>query len=86
LDGVFHGLGLDVAMYSDWQARVFLEKLVLEYIDSADPERDSLIKTIRDSSRQVPIRGILENIGERECSDFSPADLEVISELLQAYG
>lgn len=86
MDGVFHGLGLDVAMYSDWQARVFLEKLVLEYVDSADPERDLLIKSIRDSSRQVPIRGILESIGERECSDFSPADLEIISELLQAYG
>ncbi|WP_061562711.1 hypothetical protein [Pseudomonas citronellolis] len=73
-------------MMSDSQSRAALKKLLADHVDKSKPSFESLVEIIEDSSRQVPIRGVLEYIGSEGDGNFTKDELSVIEELIYMYG
>ena len=73
-------------MLNDEQARKSLKNLIIKYLKNKDPEADRLIGVVEDRSRQVPIRGVLERIKNYDHPPFTKQELEIIEDLLYAYG
>jgi hypothetical protein len=73
-------------MLTDQQARSFLKDLIQKYLKGIDPDYERLIKIVEDPTRQVPIRGVLEDIRTFNNVQFTAAELALIEELLYMYG
>ncbi len=73
-------------MLTDLQARVSLKELIEKYLKGRDPDYDRLIEIVQDTSRQVPIRGVLEDIRRFNNVQFTQEELELIDDLLYLYG
>lgn len=73
-------------MLSDPEARVALKELIEQYLKGSDPDYDRLIEIVQDPSRQVPIRGVLEDIRRYSKVQYTQQDLELIDDLLYMYG
>ncbi|AKV08154.1 hypothetical protein [Pseudomonas fluorescens] len=73
-------------MLTDLQARVSLKELIEKYLKGRDPDYDRLIEIVQDTSRQVPIRGVLEDIRRFNNVQFTQEELELIDDLLYMYG
>ncbi|MBX8589433.1 hypothetical protein K5D56_08645 [Pseudomonas cichorii] len=73
-------------MLSDDQARESLKTLMIKYLKNKDPEADRLIGFVEERSRQVPIRGVLERIKNYDHPQFTKQELEIIEDMLYAYG
>ncbi|MEG2031795.1 MAG: hypothetical protein RR376_14225 [Janthinobacterium sp.] len=73
-------------MFTDLQARAALTALIEKYLQGRDPDADLLIAIVQDPSRQVPIRGVLENIGQFNDTQFTQQERALIDELLYLYG
>ncbi|CAI8829933.1 conserved hypothetical protein [Pseudomonas sp. IT-P100] len=73
-------------MLTDLQARVSLKELIEKYLKGRDPDYDRLIEIVQDTSRQVPIRGVLEDIRRFNNVQFTQQELELIDDLLYMYG
>ncbi|WDH25147.1 hypothetical protein [Pseudomonas chlororaphis] len=73
-------------MLTDLQARVSLKELIEKYLMGRDPDYDRLIEIIQDPSRQVPIRGVLEDIQQYNKMQYTQQELELIDDLLYMYG
>ncbi|AZD19565.1 hypothetical protein [Pseudomonas chlororaphis] len=73
-------------MLTDQQARLSLKELSEKYLKGRDPDYERLIEIVEDSSRQVPIRGVLEDIRRFNNVQFTQQELELIDELLYMYG
>nr|WP_246881930.1 hypothetical protein [Pseudomonas chlororaphis] len=71
---------------TDQQARLSLKELSEKYLKGRDPDYERLIEIVEDSSRQVPIRGVLEDIRRFNNVQFTQQELELIGELLYMYG
>jgi hypothetical protein len=71
---------------TDLQARVSLKELIEKYLKGRDPDYDRLIEIVQDTSRQVPIRGVLEDIRRFNNVQFTQQELELIDDLLYMYG
>ena len=73
-------------MLTDLQARISLKALIEKYLRGRDPDAGLLIDIVQDPSRQVPIRGVLEDIGQFNDTQFTQQELALIDELLYLYG
>ncbi|AZC47848.1 MULTISPECIES: hypothetical protein [Pseudomonas] len=73
-------------MLTDQQARLSLKELSEKYLKGRDPDYERLIEIVEDPSRQVPIRGVLEDIRRFNNVQFTQQELELIDELLYMYG
>ena len=73
-------------MLTDLQARVSLKELIEKYLKGRYPDYDRLIEIIQDPSRQVPIRGVLEDIQQYNKMQYTQQELELIDDLLYMYG
>ncbi|WP_219118641.1 hypothetical protein [Janthinobacterium sp. UMAB-56] len=73
-------------MLTDLQARVSLKVLIEKYLKGRHPDVDLLTDIVQDPSRQVPIRGVLEGIGQFNNTQFTQQELELIDDLLYLYG
>ena len=73
-------------MLTDLQARVSLKALIEKYLRGRDPDVGLLIDIVQDPSRQVPIRGVLEDIAQFNHTQFTQQELTLIDDLLYLYG
>ena len=73
-------------MFTDLQARAALTALIEKYLQGRDPDADLLIAIVQDPSRQVPIRGVLDDIRQFNNTQFTQQELALIDELLYLYG
>lgn len=73
-------------MLSDPEARVVLKELIEKHLKGRDPDYDRLIEIVQDPSRQVPIRGVLEDIRRYNKVQYTQQDLGLIDDLLYMYG
>ncbi|AZD33010.1 hypothetical protein C4K22_0236 [Pseudomonas chlororaphis subsp. aurantiaca] len=73
-------------MLTDQQARLSLKELSEKYLKGRDLDYERLIEIVEDPSRQVPIRGVLEDIRRFNNVQFTQQELELIDELLYMYG
>ena len=73
-------------MLTDLQARAALTALIEKYLRGRDPDAGQLIDIVQDPSRQVPIRGVLEDIGRCGHVPFTQQELALIDDLLSMYG
>ncbi|MGF6119203.1 hypothetical protein ABIE30_004491 [Janthinobacterium lividum] len=73
-------------MLTDLQARAVLTTLIEKYLMGLHPDAGLLIDIVQDPSRQVPIRGVLEDIGQFNNTQFTQQELALIDELLYLYG
>ncbi|QHC86977.1 hypothetical protein [Pseudomonas chlororaphis] len=73
-------------MLTNQQARLSLKELSEKYLKGRDPDYERLIEIVEDPSRQVPIRGVLEDIRRFNNVQFTQQELELIDELLYMYG
>lgn len=73
-------------MLTDLQARISLKALIEKYLRGRDPDAGLLIDIVQDPSRQVPIRGVLDDIRQFNDTRFTQQDLALIDELLYLYG
>jgi hypothetical protein len=71
---------------TDQQARLSLKELSEKYLKGRDLDYERLIEIVEDPSRQVPIRGVLEDIRRFNNVQFTQQELELIDELLYMYG
>jgi hypothetical protein len=71
---------------TDLEARVALKELIEKYLKVRDPDYDRLIEIVQDPSRQVPIRGVLEDIRRYNKVQYTQQELELIDDLLYMYG
>lgn len=72
-------------MLTDQQARLSLKELIEKYLKGRDPDYERLIEIVQDPSRQVPIRGMLEDIRRFNNVQFTQQELERIDGLLYMY-
>ncbi|KHA73522.1 hypothetical protein NZ35_10135 [Pseudomonas chlororaphis] len=73
-------------MLSDPEARVALKELIEKHLKGRDPDYDRLIEIVQDPSRQVPIRGVLEDMRRYNKVQYTQQDLGLIDDLLYMYG
>lgn len=73
-------------MLTDLEARVALKELIEKYLKGRDPDFDRLIEIVQNPSRQVPIRGVLEDIRRYNKVQYTQQELELIDDLLYMYG
>ncbi|QDG72308.1 hypothetical protein [Janthinobacterium tructae] len=73
-------------MLTDLQARISLKALIEKYLRGRDPDAGLLIDIVQDPSRQVPIRGVLDDIRQFNNTQFTQQELALIDELLYLYG
>ncbi|WLG42761.1 hypothetical protein [Pseudomonas sp. FP1740] len=73
-------------MLTDLQARVSLKELIEKYLKGRGPDYERLIEIVQNPSRQVPIRGVLEDIRRFNTVQFTQQELELIDDLLYVYG
>ncbi|MGY4814539.1 hypothetical protein ACVNP3_01160 [Pseudomonas chlororaphis subsp. piscium] len=73
-------------MLTDQQARFSLKELIEKYLKRRNPDYERLIEIVEDPSRQVPIRGVLEDIRQFNNVQFTQQELELIDDLLYMYG
>jgi hypothetical protein len=73
-------------MLTDLQARAALTTLIEKYLRGRDPDAGLLIDIVQDPSRQVPIRGVLDDIGLFNDTQFTQQELALVDELLYLYG
>lgn len=73
-------------MLTDLQARISLKALIEKYLRGRDPDAGLLIDIVQDPSRQVPIRGVLDDIRQFNNTQFTQQELALIDELLYRYG
>ncbi len=73
-------------MLTDQQARLSLKELIEKYLKGRDLDYERLIEIVQDPSRQVPIRGVLEDIRRFNNVQFTQQELELIDGLLYMYG
>ena len=73
-------------MLTDLQARISLKALIEKYLRGRDSDAGLLIDIVQDPSRQVPIRGVLDDIRQFNNTQFTQQELALIDELLYLYG
>ena len=73
-------------MLTDLQARAALTALIEKYLRGRDADAGLLIDIVQDPSRQVPVRGVLDDIGQFNHAQFTQQELALIDELLYLYG
>ena len=73
-------------MLTDLQARISLKALIEKYLRGRDPDAGLPIDIVQDPSRQVPIRGVLDDIRQFNNTQFTQQELALIDELLYLYG
>ena len=73
-------------MLTDLQARAALTALIEKYLRGRDADAGLLIDIVQDPSRQVPVRGVLDDIGQFNHAQFTQQELALIDELLYQYG
>ncbi len=73
-------------MLTDLQARASLKGLIEKHLSKNHPDFEHLIDLIQDHSRQIPIRGVLEDIRSSNNAQFTQQELELIVDLLYMYG
>ena len=73
-------------MLTDLESRIALKELIEKYLKGRDPDYDRLIEIVQDPTRQVPIRGVLENIRRYNNSQCTHEELNLINDLLYIYG
>jgi hypothetical protein len=73
-------------MLTDLQARAALTALIEKYLQGRAPDAGLLIDIVQDPSRQVPIRGVLDDIGQFNHAQFTQQELALIDDLLYLYG
>lgn len=73
-------------MLTDLQARAALTALIEKYLQGRDPDAGRLIDIVQDPSRQVPVRGVLDDIGQFNHAQFTQQELALIDDLLYLYG
>ncbi|MBE3026559.1 hypothetical protein GQ37_014585 [Janthinobacterium sp. BJB1] len=73
-------------MLTDLQARAALTALIEKYLQGRYPDAGLLIDIVQDPSRQVPIRGVLEDIGQVSDTQFTQQERALIDDLLYLYG
>ena len=73
-------------MLTDLQARISLKALIEKYLRGRDSDAGLLIDIVQDPSRQVPIRGVLDDIRQFNNTQFTQQELALIDELLYRYG
>ncbi|WP_460153448.1 hypothetical protein [Pseudomonas sp. S2_B07] len=72
-------------MLTDLDARVALKELIEKYLKGNDPDYDRLIEIVQNPSRQVPIRGVLQNIRWYNKVQCTQQELKLIDDLLYMY-
>lgn len=71
---------------TDDEAREKLECLIVKHLKGS-PDANRLVKIVRDKSRPgLPVRGVLEIIGEKGGVPFDESEKAVIEELIYFYG
>lgn len=85
-EGRSHYFAGEVTVLTDVQARVSLNELIEKHLKGGDSDYDRLIEIVQDSSRQVPIRGVLEDIRRYNKAQYTKQELELIDHLLYIYG
>ena len=73
-------------MLTDLHARISLKALIEKYLRGRDSDAGLLIDIVQDPSRQVPIRGVLDDIRQFNNTQFTQQELALIDELLYLYG
>ncbi|PWE46954.1 hypothetical protein C9I49_04765 [Pseudomonas prosekii] len=73
-------------MPTDLEARSALKALIEIYLKGNDPDYDRLIEIAQDPSRQVPIRGVLEDIRRYNKVQYTQQELQLIDDILYMYG
>ncbi|MCD5989291.1 hypothetical protein K3169_09540 [Pseudomonas phytophila] len=73
-------------MLTDLQARASLIELIEKYLKGVDSDYDRLIEIVRNPSRQIPIRGVLEGIRRYNKVQYTKQELELVDELLYMFG
>ncbi|WP_414868016.1 hypothetical protein [Pseudomonas sp. IT-194MI4] len=73
-------------MLTDVQARLSLKELMHKYLNGKDPEYQHLIDIVNNPSRQVPIRGVLEQIRKFNQVQLTQQEMDLIDELLYMHG
>jgi hypothetical protein len=73
-------------MLTDSQARAALKELIEKHLMKRDPDFDHLIEIVQDSSRPIPIRGVLECVRRNNKAPFTKKELELIDDFLYMYG
>lgn len=72
-------------MITDTQARSSLKKLIIKYSPHGNLETKILLDLVDDTSRQIPIRGALENIKGQKSACYTQQEIDLINELLYLY-
>ncbi|AZD58246.1 hypothetical protein C4K18_0242 [Pseudomonas chlororaphis subsp. aurantiaca] len=73
-------------MLADQQTRLSLKELIEKHLKGRDPDYERLIEIVEDPSRQVPIRGVLEDIRRFNNVQLTQQELDLIDDLLYMYG
>lgn len=73
-------------LLTDLESRIALKELIEKYLKGRDPDYDRLIEIVQDPTRQVPIRGVLENIRRYNNFQRTHEELKPINDLLYIYG
>lgn len=73
-------------MLNDIQARCELKKMVENHLLGVDPDANCLINLIMDSSRQIPIRGVMQKMSIYRVKEYTEFELKLIDELMYLYG
>ncbi|MGY4663429.1 hypothetical protein PUP49_12625 [Pseudomonas chlororaphis] len=76
----------EATVLTDVQARLALKELIEKHLKGGDPDYVRLIEIVLDPSRQVPIRGMLEDIRRYNKAQYTKQELELIDDLLYMYG
>ncbi|WP_085707723.1 hypothetical protein [Pseudomonas sp. B35(2017)] len=73
-------------MLTDLQARTALKELIEKYLKGKYLDFDRLIEIVQNPSRQVPIKGVLEDIRRHNKIEYTPEEVQLFDNLLYMYG
>ncbi|MFJ4192506.1 hypothetical protein [Pseudomonas sp. NPDC089534] len=73
-------------MLTELQARTALKELIEKYLKDKSLDFDHLIEIVQNPSRQVPIKGVLEDIRRYNKIEYTPEELQLLDNLLYMYG
>lgn len=73
-------------MLTNQQARLALKGLIEKYLKGVDPNYNLLVEIMEDTSQQLPVRGVLEDIRLLNNVEYTLHELDLIDDLLYMYG
>ncbi len=76
----------EMAVLTELQARTALKELIEKYLKDKSLDFDRLIEIVQNPSRQVPIKGVLEDIRRHNKIEYTLEELQLFDNLLYMYG